>query len=266
MITSLESGKVVVIGGSDPTGGAGVSRDAATLASVGVTPIVIVSAVTVQDADGVKAIQGSDPDLVRAQLQVALLQSPGALKAGMLFSQELTLEIAEVLKGHFTKAGVIPLVLDPVLFATSGGALSTAGLLDSLIALQPVTTLITPNLQEARAILKNETLEAEQAAQALCEAGWRASLVTGGEQDATDVLAVDGEILRLYGQRYPVSVRGTGCALASYIAAGLARKIELVEACRIAKGRISRAISRSTAGYLSLLEEPVWPGAGHPFE
>ena len=262
MTTSPEPILVAAVGGIDPTGGSGIGRDAATLASVGVTPIVISAAATFQDARGVAQVFAVDPPIVAEQLRIALASGARAVKTGMLWSAATANEIARVLATR-----PVPLVFDPVFRASSGGTLADAGLAAGLDALRPVAHVITPNLEEARTILGVRDLEAQEAAAALVARGWRAALVTGGDDDAIDHLARrDAEPVALQGVHVPGSVRGTGCALASLIAAGLARGFDLEEACRAAKGRVTRAIRNSSGGYLALQGEPAWSLAGHPFE
>lgn len=253
--------RVAAVGGIDPTGGSGIGRDAATLAAVGVTPITIATAATVQGALGVARIEPIDPTLVAEQLVAAVKAGARAIKLGMLHRAAIVEAIEPVLSG-----ARIPVVFDPVLAASAGGALAEPDLLGRLDLLQPVVTLVTPNLLEARLLLGDPRIEAAAAADALLGGGWRGVLVTGGDQDATDHLAVGADRHRLHGIRHPELVRGTGCALASLIAASLAARLELEEACRVAKGQLGRAIRASRNGLLSLRDEPAWALAGHPFE
>lgn len=262
MTTSPEPVRVVAIGGIDPTGGSGIGRDAATLATLGVTPIVISAAATFQDARGVAQVFAVDPPIVAEQLRIALASGARAVKTGMLWSAATAQAIGSVLAVH-----PVPLVVDPVFRASAGGPLASPDLPAGLEALRPFASVITPNLEEARTILDAPGLDGPDAALALLERGWRAALVTGGAEDATDHLANDrGTVIPLHGTRVDLEVRGTGCALGATIAAGLARGFALDESCRIAKGRITRAISRSSQGLLSLADEPAWSLAGHPFE
>lgn len=261
MTTSRDTVLVAVIGGIDPTGGSGIGRDAATLASIGVTPIVIATATTLQDARGVHRIDPVDPTLIAAQLAVALDAGAAAVKTGMLQTAATAIAIREVLR-----AQRIPLVVDPVFAASSGGMLADDDLLPAVRALAEVATIVTPNLAEARTLLGRADLDAAGAADALLAEGWNAALVTGGAEDAVDHLAWRSERIRLHAQRSSNEPRGTGCTFASLIAAGLARHLDLEAACRIAKGRISRAIRNADGALLSLRDDPAWAHAGHPFE
>lgn len=261
MTTSPDPIHVVAIGGIDPTGGSGISRDAATLAGVGVTPIVIASALTVQDDHGVTTIAPVAADLVADQLEVALRAGARTVKTGMLHRAEIADAILAVLRG-----ARIPVVVDPVLEASSGGSLSEPGLPDALNRLREVATLVTPNLAEAERLLRASVQDRADAAAQLTAVGWHAAIVTGGDDDATDHLSAHGEAIELVGRRRAGAVRGTGCAFASLIAASLARGVELEDACRQAKGRIARAVAGARDGLLAVSGDPVWTLAGHPFE
>lgn len=261
MTTSRDTILVAVVGGIDPTGGSGIGRDAATLASIGVTPILIATATTLQDAAGVHRIDPVDPAIVRAQLEAALAAGAAAVKTGMLHRGACVLAVRDVLRPRR-----IPLVVDPVLAASSGGALSEPDLVDALRDLREIATIVTPNLREARALLDRGDLDAAGAADALVIDGWNAAIVTGGQEDAIDHLAWRTDRIALHGARSANEPRGTGCTFASLIAAGLARRLDLEAACRIAKGRISRAIRNADGDLLSLRDDPAWAHAGHPFE
>jgi len=278
MTTSRDTVLVAVLGGIDPTGGSGIGRDAAALASVGVTPIAIATALTVQDARGVQRIDPVDPSLIAAQLAAAIEAGASAVKTGMLHRAEVARAVRDGLRAHR-----IPLVVDPVLVASSGGTLADADLLPALRELAELATIVTPNLAEARALLDRSDVDAATAADALVAAGWNAALVTGGPEaanatgrnlasvpggvgDAIDHLAWRSERIMLRAPRSMNEPRGTGCTFASLIAAGLARHLDLETACRVAKGRISRAIRNADGALLSLRDDPAWAHAGHPFE
>jgi hydroxymethylpyrimidine/phosphomethylpyrimidine kinase len=225
---------------------------------------VIASALTVQDRAGVHRLEAVDEDLVAQQLDVALDAGARALKLGMLHRPA----IVDAVRGSIAGRR-IPVVLDPVLAATAGGALAEAGLLDALASLREHVAIVTPTLAEARLLLSDPGVDAAGAADALVASGWRAALVTGGDAEGSgsvDHLATDGGRIELAAPRAHGNPRGTGCALASLIAVGLARGLEMEAACRIAKGRITRAIAGAEDGLLSLRDEPVWGHAGHPFE
>ena len=263
--TTISAERVLAIGGLDPSGGSGIGRDAATLAQAGATPLLVATAITVQEDGGVARIEPVAGDVVAAGIAVAMRRGVGAVKLGMLHRLEVVEAVAEGIAG----AGV-PVVLDPVLSASSGDALSDPGLERALSRLQAWTTVVTPNLDEARRLLGDPALDAPSAARALVDAGWSAALVTGGDRDgeeAIDELATPSWSRTLGAPRVSGrSPRGTGCAFASLIAAGLAKGDDLETACRTAKGQLRRMILDAHEGLLGSGVRTVWPYAGHPFE
>jgi hydroxymethylpyrimidine/phosphomethylpyrimidine kinase len=179
--------------------------------------------------------------MIRQQVSAALETRPfGAAKIGMLGNRATV----EALVSALPSRDVVPVVLDPVLAASSGGALLDAEGMEALRALLlPNVSLLTPNIPEAAALLGDSIAEDEMAmigqAEKLLRLGPRAVLMKGGHAsgpESTDWLVLsDGEILRMTLSRSPGSVRGTGCALATAVAAGLARGLPLAYACRFAK-------------------------------
>ncbi len=230
---------VLVIAGSDSSGGAGIARDVETLAAFGVKTCLALTAVTVQTHTAVERVQLCDPDLVEAQMRAALSANVvAAIKIGMLGSRETVGRVAAVLREH----AAIPVVLDPVVASSSGRAL----LADDAIAfmrenLMTLCSLVTPNLPEL-ALLSGDS-EVETEAGRLLRGGVKALLVKGGHADgplAVDTLYEAGEPpLRFEGPRFPGTMRGTGCMLASAIAAGLARGDGLEASVRAAKTYLS---------------------------
>ncbi|MEX6506742.1 hydroxymethylpyrimidine/phosphomethylpyrimidine kinase [Jiella sp. M17.18] len=242
--------RVLVVAGSDSSGGAGIARDVATLAECGVPAALAVTAATAQTDRGVTAVHRVPPDIVAAQIAAAL--SGGqvrGVKVGMLGTADTVAAVADALRPF---ASQIPVVLDPVLAATSGRALLDDAGQEALIEqLLPLTALLTPNLVEA-AILSGIAPAADEAAmalqaEALLARGPRAVLIKGGHgtgPEAVDLLVRPGEPpLRLASPRRPGTMRGTGCRLASAIAAGLAHDLPLPEACRAAKARLDGAFA-----------------------
>ena len=248
---------VVAVGGLDPSGGAGLVRDLLTAEALGARAILVGTAWTRQDESGVRGVEPRSPDLVRAGLEQALALCPPrrtAVKIGMVARGGIA---AAIISGLRAWRG--PVVFDSVLGASGGGSLFEGTPAD-LLPLVSRATLVTPNLAEAAWLtgLVVETLEhARQAAQALAASGSAAVLVKGGHLGgpATDVLrSPAGE--RLYeGTRLPgKSPRGTGCALATAIAVGLARDQPLEQAVGAAKAwladRIQAAVAIGNARYL----------------
>lgn len=242
---------VLVIAASDSSGGAGLTRDVETLTHLGTALRCAVTAVTVQTDAQLREVHVVPPALVRAQIAAALEGGGiGAVKIGMLASAATVQAVAEALPPTS-----MPIVLDPVLAASSGGALLEAegkALLQRLLI--PRVTLLTPNLPEAAALL-GEPLAASEAAQlaqlrALVALGAPAVLLKGGHAPApadrvTDWLLVAGaEVMQLQVARVPAQRRGTGCSASSAIAAYLAAGKSLTEACRAAQAYVAAALRR----------------------
>jgi len=241
------------IAGLDPTGGAGIAADLRTFAAHGAWGIAVVAAITVQDDSGVRRVEPIEPALVAEQLRIALGQGPAAVKLGML----ATAEIVGVVAGSLgTYAG--PVVLDPVLAASAGGALLAAAGVDRLLeALGPRTTLLTPNLPEAARLLGRPALrdgDALGAARALHAMGWKAVLLKGGHGEGgrcVDHLVAEGGERSFARARIPgPTLRGTGCALASALAACLAAGASPAEAAESAgKWLHARIVLARAAGH-----------------
>jgi hydroxymethylpyrimidine/phosphomethylpyrimidine kinase len=235
---------VLVIAGSDSSGGAGLVRDVLTLARLGTQALCAVTAVTVQSDSEVTAVHPVPADTVRAQIDAALATGRvAAVKIGMLGSRAIVLTVAACLPPRER----VPIVLDPVLASSSGAALLDAGGREALREnLVPRATLVTPNISEAAALLGTEpaTTEEELLHQAR---GWlalgpAAVLIKGGHgsgSEAVDLLVSAGRSPRRFvAPRTAKTRRGTGCALASGIAAGLAAGLELGDACARAKHHV----------------------------
>ena len=248
---------VVAVGGFDPTGGAGLVRDFLTAEALGARAVLVGTAWTRQDESGVKGVELRSSDAVRESLAEALAACPTgqtAVKVGMVAGASI---VAAIVAGLDAWPG--PVVFDPVLGASAGGSLF-AGAPADLFPLLRRATLVTPNLAEAAWITGGavETLDhARQAAQEMAGRGLRAVLVKGGHLSgpATDVLrSQTGERL-FQGARLPGrSPRGTGCALATAIAVGLARGQQLEQSLEEAKAwlaeRIQSAVGIGSARFL----------------
>lgn len=241
---------VLVIAGSDSSGGAGLVRDVRTLERVGADAVCAVTAVTAQTHTGLIGTQPVAPQHVRAQIAAALDSRPvGAVKIGMLGTAAVIEAVAEALEAHRCTA---PVVLDPVLNASSGGALlDGAGLRALQARLFPLAMLVTPNLPEAAALAGGadgaSTVSGPRGrvvewAHAILEQGPQAVLVKGGHSggtEAADVLVrAQQPPLWLTGPRLDAHMRGTGCALASAIAAALASGADLAQACRRGRAHV----------------------------
>lgn len=233
---------VLAFAASDPTGGAGIQADLLTLSSLGCHPLCVLTALTVQDSAGVEGVLAVDADWVCAQARALLEDMPvSAFKIGLLGSVENIAAIAGIVSDHPD----IPLVLDPVLASGRGDGLSNDDMIAALCELLlPQTTLLTPNSLEARRLARAESDDADspdlaECARRLIGGGARFVLITGThEQDAQVVNALYGEsgLIRADAwERLPGSYHGSGCTLASAIAAHLARGLALDEAVRAAE-------------------------------
>lgn len=232
---------VLVIAGLDPSGGAGLLADAQVLAAHGLRCVGVVTASTEQDSTGVRAVQALPAAFVAAQVRAALADArPRAVKIGMLATLGIAWEVGDALG-----RARMPMVWDPVCMPTRGGvALFDGDMREAFAMLAPHVSLVTPNVDEL-ALISGMTVtnEAQQlaAARAVLEAGARAVLAKGGHlpgAEAVDLLITDADAppLRLASPRMdPGPLHGTGCVLASAIAAGLAGGATLADAVQAAK-------------------------------
>jgi hydroxymethylpyrimidine/phosphomethylpyrimidine kinase len=240
---------VLVIAGVDSSGGAGLVRDVATLTRLGVPALCAVTAVTAQSDTAVSAIHAVPPALVRSQIEAAFATCPvTAVKIGMLVTRTTVLAVAEALAAH----AAVPVVLDPVLLSSSGvtllDAAGQAALMETLLAR---ATLITPNIPELGMLLgcaaAGTDRELLQQGQALLARGAVAVLLKGGHASgaqASDLLLQRHAPLKRYtAARSAHGRRGTGCALATAIAAGLSRGADLQSACAAAKQHVMQLFS-----------------------
>lgn len=242
-----EAAALVLVGGIDPGGGAGVLRDLLTAVEHGAHATVIATCITDQDTSRVSGVETRDVGMLRRSLGRALSKrSTAAVKIGMVATAEVALAIADALSGL-----AAPVVFDPVLRASSGGALYQ-GDRAAVLALARRVTLLTPNLGEAAWLLDRPVPDlsgAEAAARELVALGIPAVLVKGGHLagDATDVLLDRNGQRLLSTPRIPgPSPRGTGCALATAIAVHLARGANLRDAVADAKGWLTGKIATAT--------------------
>lgn len=244
-------GRVLVIAGSDPSGGAGIQADIKTITMLGQYAATAITALTVQNSVGVKKAIGVEPEDVRAQAE-AVLEDVGAdaVKTGMLHSADLVAEVASILRdAEF--AG--PIVVDPVMVASSGDRLLDDKAV-SLIQneLIPMAALVTPNLPEAQ-VLTGKTVESndemQDAGRMILDMGARAVLMKGGHQNTstlTDFLMTPDKIFSLSARKVDTRhTHGTGCSFASAFAALLAAGHSLDEAFPIAHAFIQEAIAKA---------------------
>jgi len=242
-------GRVLVVAGSDSGGGAGIQADIKAITALGGYAATAVTAITVQNTLGVTGVLSLPTDLIEAQAR-AVLDDIGAdvIKTGMLGSPEVVLRVADLLQAYG-----VPAVVDPVMVAKGGHAL-LADEAVSLIAdrLVPLAALLTPNAPEAAALtgLAVETTDdLRRAGEALLRRGAQAVLMKGGhipgERLVDLLITADGET-RFEGPRIDTRhTHGTGCTLASAIAAGLAQGHALSDAVAAAHGYVAEAIRRA---------------------
>ena len=232
--------RCLTIAGSDSGGGAGIQADLKAFAAAGCFGMTAIVALTAQNTVGVSAVQELPPAFVEAQLE-AVFDDIGvdAAKTGMLFSRELIDTVADFLALH-----LVPLVVDPVLVASSGAQLLRANAVESLVdRLFPLATVVTPNLPEAEALAGRSGSRAELA-ERIHELGAPAVIVTGGHgADAVDHLFDGQEHVEIEVERHAVAAtHGAGCTHSATLAALLARGESLEDAARGAARVASEAV------------------------
>jgi hydroxymethylpyrimidine/phosphomethylpyrimidine kinase len=250
-------GRVLAVAGSDSGGGAGIQADIKTITALNAYAATAITAITVQNTLGVQAVHELPADLVLAQMR-AVLDDIGAdaVKTGMLPNAAI---IEAVAAAHAERAPM-PLVLDPVMIAKGGAALMEPAALHALTTLLvPRAAVLTPNVPEAEALTGRAIRTGDdmrRAAAALLGLGAGAVLLKGGHLDgpeAIDVLADADGVMTFTAARIETRhTHGTGCTLASAIAAGLAQGMSVTDAVARAHAYVQAAI-RTAPGL----------GAGH---
>ncbi len=239
------------IAGSDSSGGAGIQADLKAAAAFGVHLATAITAVTAQNSEAVEAVYTLQAEQVRAQIRaVSRSMAVDAIKLGMLANAEIIQVVADELE----QLDIQHVVMDPVLYATSGGSLF-AGDAEALLRenLLPRVSLLTPNLEEAAALLKCEAAtdheSMERQAQELLALGPRAVLLKGGHfpgELAVDYLATAEGVQSFACPRLDSRhTHGSGCTLSTAIAAGLAQGLSLKQAVAAAKTHIQGAIANA---------------------
>ena len=233
--------RLLVIAGTDSSGGAGLTRDTAVAAEFGMTVCPVVTAVTAQTDARLNSAFAIAPDLIRAQIETALSgDQVRSVKIGMLGNEDTVQVVVETLRD-----ANLPVVLDPVLRSTSGGTLlsetGTMALLQDLLA---ITTLVTPNLDELASL---SGLPGTPIAEQVQSLQAPAVLVKGGHGSgaySTDTLYRAAETREFSAPRLKVQRRGTGCSLATAIACGLAQGLPLEDSCANARTWIQGWLSQ----------------------
>lgn len=241
--------RVLSIAGSDSGGGAGIQADLKTCSALGCYGMTAITAITAQNTLGVRAIHGIPVDMLRAQID-AVAEDIGvdAVKIGMLHTPDVVRVVVKAIARH----QMLQVVLDPVMVATSGDRLMAQDTVEVLVQeLFPLSTVVTPNLDEA-ALLLGRAIDGadalDEAATALLALGAPAVLLKGGHlpgDTVTDVLALaGGGRLRLQSPRIAThNGHGTGCTLSSAIACHLALGLPLPQAVEQARSYILGAIA-----------------------
>jgi len=236
------------IAGSDSGGGAGVQADMKTFSALGVYGTSVITALTAQNTKGVLAVHQVPAEFITAQIDAVFSDFDiGAVKIGMLGSAAAIDAVAAGLDRHRARN----IVLDPVMAATSGEKLLPADAVGALRELAAQASLLTPNLPEAAILLEADVARDEEEmrrqARTLLALGPGAVLIKGGHgsgAESVDLLVEGDACTRFAAPRIDTrNTHGTGCTLASAIAAGLAKKLSILDAVRDAKAYVSAAIA-----------------------
>ena len=227
---------VLSFSANDSSGGAGIQADILTIASMGCHPLSVITAITVQDTAGVDDVMALDPGWVVDQARAVLEDMPvHVFKIGMLGSVEIIAAIAEVISDYPD----IPLVLDPVLNSGRGDEFASEDMVSAMRELLlPQATIITPNSMEARRLAQDDeddhdALDLGQCGTRILHMGCEYVLITGTHENSPEVIntlyAAAGIVRSDAWQRLPGSYHGSGCTLASAIAATLANGLPVAE-------------------------------------
>jgi hydroxymethylpyrimidine/phosphomethylpyrimidine kinase len=243
-------GRVLIVAGSDSGGGAGIQADIKTISMLDAYAATAITALTAQNTEGVFGVLPIPPEFVRRQIEVVLDDiGADAIKTGMLHDAAVIEMVVAVLQ---ERAAAIPVVVDPVMVAKGGARLIEPEAIEALkVLLIARAEIVTPNLPEAE-ILSGSTIgniaEMQAAGESLVALGCRAALVKGGHlpgETVSDVLVTTGGGVRIW-ESPRIATRhthGTGCTLASAIAAGLAQGLGVERAVERARNYVQSAIA-----------------------
>jgi hydroxymethylpyrimidine/phosphomethylpyrimidine kinase len=238
--------RCLTIAGSDSGGGAGIQADLKAFAAAGCYGSSAIVALTAQNTVGVTGVLEVPPQFVRAQLDAVFSDiGADAAKTGMLFSAPIIETVAEFLAAH-----PVPLVVDPVMLASSGARLLEEDAVEVLVGrLFPLATVVTPNRLEAEALAGESGSSPASLASQLHELGAPAVIVTGGHgPDPIDHLFDGREHVEIAVERHDVgATHGAGCTHSATLAALLARGLSLEDAARGAAATASRAVANGLA-------------------
>lgn len=263
MNSTIKTPIALTIAGSDSGGGAGIQADLKTFSALGVFGCSAISSLTAQNTLGVQGVLPIPPAFVQQQIHSVLSDiDVGAIKTGMLATADIIAAVAESLSIY----PQIPFVLDPVMVATSGDRLLAEDAIQTLIdKLLPLATLITPNLHEAAVLLKASVAtnleQMQMQGEKILALGARAVLMKGGHTDgeqATDLLITAAGAEAFSAPRLQTkNTHGTGCTLASAIAAGLAKQLSLSDSVKQAKDYLHSALVHSEKLHIGQGSGPV---------
>jgi hydroxymethylpyrimidine/phosphomethylpyrimidine kinase len=242
--------RVLSIAGSDSGGGAGIQADLKAFAACGAHGMTAITAITAQNTVGVTAVHPIPPEMIVEQVRVVQDDiGVDAVKIGMLGTAATIAAVARALDA--LPAGT-PVVLDPVMVATSGAELLEPEARSQLIEqLLPRATVVTPNVPEARALTgATDVADAPELVRAVHALGPAVVVVTGGHREQAVDVFFDGErLVELAGERHPDgAAHGSGCTHSSVLAARLAWGDDPLEAARVAKQMASSAVKNGLAG------------------
>lgn len=240
---------VLTIAGSDSGGGAGIQADLKTFAAHGIHGLSAIAALTAQNTRGVTGVHVPPPAFLRAQIDACFADFRiGAVKIGMLANAKVINVVADALERYRPRH----VVLDPVMIASSGAKLLAGSALATLRArLLPLATVVTPNIPEAELLLGHAIADDEAAEAALVELlamNCRAVLLKGGHMPGREMIDRLDDGKQLYEFVHPrlrVEGHGTGCTLASAIAANLCLGKKLPEACELATDYVHGALAKA---------------------
>ena len=244
--------RALTIAGSDSGGGAGIQADLKTFSALGVFGMTAITAVTVQNTEGVSGYEELSPATVADQIRAVVTDiGVDAAKTGMLASALIVEAVADAV----AETAVPNLVVDPVFMSKHGHPLLAEPAVEALRdRILPLATLVTPNLPEASGLVGfpvETTEDMERAAEALLGFGARAVLVKGGHLGgarADDLFADGARLAWIEGERLDTpNTHGTGCVLSAAVAGYLARGEELLEAVRLGKAFVTEAIRHALA-------------------
>ncbi len=239
---------ILTIAGFDGSGGAGIQADLKTFHSHGCYGCSVLTAIPIQNTKGVTEIHELEPKFVERQLESIFSDIKfDAIKIGMLFSEDIIAIIEKIIKKYVR---LTPVILDPVMIATSGDALLNPSAIKALVQkLFPLSTIITPNLNEARQICSLAKSD-DELLKSIILFGSEYVLLKGGHSDsdiAIDIL-IDKDMKKTFFKAKRVmtnNTHGTGCTLSAAIAANLANGLNIIDSVAEAKKYVTLAIKES---------------------